>query len=388
LFLIPEIFKIYEGRRNYIFLSFIKFISQKITQWLSPRVYLINMDNTLENIIKEKKTEELARLDAIIIVESLFVDLLDREKDILIRRFGLKGDKGETLEKIGNLHKLTRERVRQIESASIKKIKKLDKLETSVQALKGVVHSLLADHGGLMGRDYLLDILTVICLEINSSLDHNHPDYETRRKIYRNHFDFLISKLLGDHLELVEDSENFNSSVKKKDGDVSHLEELASDLLKKVQGASKTLSTDEILSMLKQLGSYLKNTPKMAADSLADISSIFKSQLFADKAEVINDNKTLYSLIQAIKTLEQNKYGEWGMANWGEVKPKTVNDKIYLILKHSGEPLHFTDIAKKINEMKFDRKEANAATVHNELILDERYNLVGRGTYGLKEWVK
>jgi hypothetical protein len=339
-------------------------------------------------MIKEKKSEELTRLDAISIVESLFSDLLDREKDILSRRFGLKGDKGETLEKIGNLHKLTRERVRQIEAASIKKIKKLEKLETSVATLKNVVSHLLVDHGGLLRRDYLLDILTVICLEINNSLSADNPDYESRRQIYRNHFDFLISKLLNDDLELVEDSEYFNQSVKPKDGDISHLEELAADLLKKVDSSRQTFTTDEILDLLKRLETYAKHAPKLENGPGADISPVFKSQLFPDKAETINSNKALYALMQAIKDLEQNKYGEWGIANWGEVKPKTVNDKIYLILKHAAQPLHFTEIAKKINEMKFDRKVANAATVHNELILDDRYALVGRGTYGLKEWTK
>jgi len=92
--------------------------------------------------------------------------------------------------------------------------------------------------------------------------------------------------------------------------------------------------------------------------------------------------------MQAVKNLEQNKYGDWGIADWQEIKPKTVNDKIYLILKHEGKPLHFTEIANKINEIKFDKKKANAATVHNELILDGRYVLISRGTYGLKEWQK
>ena len=41
---------------------------------------------------------------------------------------------------------------------------------------------------------------------------------------------------------------------------------------------------------------------------------------------------------------------------------------------------------ENINEVKFDKKIANPATVHNELILDNRYVLVNRGTYGLKEW--
>jgi len=160
---------------------------------------------------------------------------------------------------------------------------------------------------------------------------------------------------------------------------------LAEDLLKNVENLKKTYSTEELIELLKQLDSYNKYQEKLKA-SETDLYPVFKSQVFPDKAEIINSNKVLYSLMQAVKNLEQNKYGEWGIADWQEIKPKTVNDKIYLILKHEAKPLHFTEIAKKINDMKFDRKIANAATVHNELILDSRYVLVGRGTYGLKEW--
>ena len=48
--------------------------------------------------------------------------------------------------------------------------------------------------------------------------------------------------------------------------------------------------------------------------------------------------------------------------------------------------MHFEQIAEQINEIGFDGKKANAATVHNELILDDKYVLVGRGLYGLKDW--
>lgn len=343
------------------------------------------MENILEKIIKEKKSEELARLDAIKIVNSLFSELLEREKDILSRRFGLKGDKGETLEKIGSLHKLTRERVRQIEAASVKKIKKLDNLSESVGDLKKTVSGLIAEHGGLIRRDYLLDILTVVTMELDDNNGISEAEYEQNRASYRNHFNFLISKLMSDELELVGEDDSFNASLKLKDEDTSYFRELAEDLLKNVENLKKTYSTEELIELLKQLDSYNKYQEKLKA-SKADLYPVFKSQVFPDKAEIINSNKVLYSLMQAVKNLEQNKYGEWGIADWQEIKPKTVNDKIYLILKHEAKPLHFTEIAKKINDMKFDRKIANAATVHNELILDSRYVLVGRGTYGLKEW--
>jgi hypothetical protein len=361
---------------------------RKAKNQLSYQVHFLYMENLLEKIIKEEKSEEMARLDAINIVESLFSELLDREKDILSRRFGLKGEKGETLDKIGKLHKLTRERVRQIETASIKKIKKLETLESSIAVLKDSVKKLLQENGGLVRRDYLLDMLTVICMEISGGSEAGQEFNEAERQKYRNHFNFLISKLLGDDVELLEGADRFHPSFKLKEEETGHLDELADDLLTKVDELKKTLTTEELLDLLKKLDLYNKHQVKLNPENSTDITRVFKSQVFPDKGELINSNKILYSLIQAIRNLEQNKYGEWGLADWSEVKPKTVNDKIYLILKHEGKPLHFTEIAQRINETKFDKKTANAATVHNELILDGRYVLVSRGTYGLKDWQK
>jgi predicted transcriptional regulator len=48
--------------------------------------------------------------------------------------------------------------------------------------------------------------------------------------------------------------------------------------------------------------------------------------------------------------------------------------------------MHFTEIASEINKNAFDGKIAYAPTVHNELILDPKYVLVGRGIYALSEW--
>ena len=49
-------------------------------------------------------------------------------------------------------------------------------------------------------------------------------------------------------------------------------------------------------------------------------------------------------------------------------------------------PKHFTEIAKLINQSGFSGKKANIQTVHNELIKDKRFVLIGRGIYALKEW--
>jgi len=58
--------------------------------------------------------------------------------------------------------------------------------------------------------------------------------------------------------------------------------------------------------------------------------------------------------------------------------------------------LHFTEIAKSLNEQKevaspliLSRswlKKVEVQTVHNELIKDPRFVLIGRGIYALRDW--
>ena len=82
----------------------------------------------------------------------------------------------------------------------------------------------------------------------------------------------------------------------------------------------------------------------------------------------------------------QNVFGEWGLAEWPEVSPRGVRDKAYLVLRREGKPLHFSDITEHINEAEFSNRKAYVQTVHNELIKDERFVLVGRGLYALTDW--
>ncbi|WP_291259242.1 sigma-70 family RNA polymerase sigma factor [Fusobacterium sp.] len=74
-----------------------------------------NIDHTLEDeIIEEIGRSQLREL----------VEVLDtREKQILILRYGLNGEEIHTLEEIGQTFNITRERVRQIEKKTLKKLK-------------------------------------------------------------------------------------------------------------------------------------------------------------------------------------------------------------------------------------------------------------------------
>lgn len=332
----------------------------------------------LDQIINNYKAEEAARLDAVELVTHLFADLNERERDVLSRRFGLSGLEKETLENIGAAHKLTRERIRQIENAGIKKLRALKDLENRISNLRKVINELLEEHGGLMEREYLLNAL------VNFSAGDLEHDNQVR--LHKNHLEFLISKLLQDQFEEIGDHEQFKSSFKLKYRSLDHLEDLAKELIGKVKETKQILLTDDLINLSKELESFERHAEKFNVAQVLDISNVLGGELFKENADLINSNKYIYSLLQALKDIEQNKFGHWGITDWREITPKTINDKIYLTLKNYGKPMHFVDITKKINEISFDGKEANSATVHNELILDKKYVLVGRGLYGLREW--
>ncbi len=332
----------------------------------------------LDTILENKKAEEVSKLDAIEIINNLFSELSEREKDVIIRRYGLNNGIKETLESIGSAHQLTRERIRQIETTSVKKLQQLKNLKDYLDTLRKVILQLLEEHGGLMEKEYLLNLLVGYSL--------NGFNVKTNEQTHKNYLNFLITKLLFDEFEEINSSKHFLESYKVKYKDLEHLEEITEDLLERIKKAKESHTTDSLIDLITELETYKKHKEKVKTDGSLDIAKFLKTELFEENEEKVNTNKVLYSLLKAAKKIEQNKFGHWGIHNSREIKPKTINDKIYLILKNYSKPMHFAEIADMINKISFDGKKANAATVHNELILDKKYVLVGRGLYGLKEW--
>lgn len=333
----------------------------------------------LDQIINNQKIEEIARLNTVDIVNNLFNELNDRERDILSRRFGLRGNSRETLETVGVAHGLTRERIRQIEVSSIKKIKLLKNINSYLDIFKKTISQLLEEHGGLIEKEYLLNLL------INFSLEGESGKARTD-VMHKNNIDFLISKLMYSEFEELASSKFFRDSYKLKYKNLEHLELLAEEMLLKIEGAKKIFKTGELIDLLIKLEAYNKNRENFDINYNIDISNVLNNDFFDEPLDMINNNKVLYSLLRSLKKINQNKFGHWGINDWREIRPKTINDKIYLVLNDHGKPMHFVEIADRINEVSFDNKKANAATVHNELILDKKYVLVGRGLYSLKEW--
>ena len=49
--------------------------------------------------------------------------LTDRERDVLVHRLGIGGERLHTLEELGKRHKVPRERIRQIEAKALRKLR-------------------------------------------------------------------------------------------------------------------------------------------------------------------------------------------------------------------------------------------------------------------------
>jgi RNA polymerase sigma factor (sigma-70 family) len=69
-------------------------------------------------------------------VKAWLSTLEDNERDILKYRYGLGGDP-ETLEKIGRRFGVTRERIRQIETRALRKLKELGQTE-NIDSLEAI----------------------------------------------------------------------------------------------------------------------------------------------------------------------------------------------------------------------------------------------------------
>ena len=73
-----------------------------------------SLQNPIGDILLEEKKE---------IFKNVLDTLTQRESDILQYRYGLKTDEPKTLEEIGHIYGLTKERIRQIESAALRKLR-------------------------------------------------------------------------------------------------------------------------------------------------------------------------------------------------------------------------------------------------------------------------
>jgi len=257
----------------------------------------------------------------------------EREREIIARRFGLF-DRKETLEQIGELLGITRERVRQLEKSVVSRLRVTAEAGDlpGVAELEARVLEMLKEQGHAARITALSEVLT----EENSKTDQSRVA-------------FLLS--LCPALVTVDEHDDYFQAV---------AEQSIYDNEKAVKAA-----VGKVVDAIKKIGE-----PKPIGEAATALKQ---------------DTKQAEALARISKKLATLN-GVWGLVKWPTVNPKNIRDKIYVILKENTKPMHFSDIADAIKASDFKRKDVTTQAIHNELIKDKRFVLVGRGIYALKEW--
>lgn len=268
------------------------------------------------------------------VTEILSIIEQEREREIITRRFGLY-DRRETLEQIGELLGITRERVRQLEKAILIRLKiaaEDGKIE-SVTTLEKVFIRNLTELGRIARVQDIANRLLA----------------KTADQRECAHVAFIAE--LAPSLTVVGENDSYFHAVGIRDyGDE-----------KKIRTA-----VDEIVKTIKKHGQPL--TIEQLHDQLS----------YEHPSHV----RALASVSKQLAHLKDS----WGLVKWPTVNPKNIRDKIYVILAESGKPLHFSEIASSIKDSSFKRKDVTTQAIHNELIKDKRFVLIGRGIYALDSW--
>jgi hypothetical protein len=257
----------------------------------------------------------------------------EREREIVARRFGLF-DRKETLEQIGEMLGITRERVRQLE-------------KSVVTRLRGA-----AEQGSLPHiADFQAKLLELLheSGEVARVSDLTARLSDTPNREEQARVAFLSQ--LSPQLAVITEDDNFYYSVGVK--------EIRDEKALRARVA-------QLIETIKQLGE-----PK----TIEEIAKAANMDNVAQAAALASISKQLATL-----------NGRWGLVKWPMVNPKNIRDKIYVILKENGKHMHFNEIAGAIKDSDFKRKDVTTQAIHNELIKDKRFVLIGRGIYALKEW--
>jgi predicted Zn-ribbon and HTH transcriptional regulator len=266
-------------------------------------------------------------------IEKIIQDVLatidrESEREIISRRF-----RKETLEQIGELLGITRERVRQLEKAVMQKLR--------ASAEKDLPH---IDEVQAQFIEVLLATGKVARI---TDLSSHLTDENTRLDQAR--VSFLAQ--LSPKLAVIEDNDRFHHAAGQNS-----------------EHNAKAIQTqvEKIIEAIKKIGEP------------AGIDVI--AEKVADKD--VKHVQALSSISKDVATLNNR----WGLVKWPMVNPKNIRDKIYVILHENGKPMHFNEIAKAIKDSSFKRKDVTTQAIHNELIKDKRFVLIGRGIYALREW--
>ncbi len=259
------------------------------------------------------------------IVVRLLASVSQKNREVLERRFGIGRDSAETLESVGQSYGITRERVRQIQ------------------------------------------------------------EYAITRLMTKSGAPMLLSGVFS----------NIEEYIKSKDGAVKE-DDLFSAFVKPDEKAYLALAlrlmpniiiakeTDDLYTRYAVSKSALAEAEASVMNVHVVLDKQGKPISFSDLTKLANEN-----ILSLSKRIRKGPFGDYGLSVWPSITPRGVRDKAHLVFEREHKPLHFREMSSLIDQyFRGDTIEraTHPQTVHNELIKDPRFVLIGRGLYALSEW--
>jgi hypothetical protein len=257
------------------------------------------------------------------ICEDIFQNLTPRKRQILEKRFGVTGENPSTLQAIGDELDITRERVRQIENDAFNMIRETQKaqLEKPFQRF----FDYFEEYGGLREETKLLE--------------------ELGEGKFQNHVLLLLN--LGNDFNKLKETNNFFPFWTPEINNIKKAQDVIENIIKEFK----------------------------KSEALMEIEEVGQKITFNLQVPI------LVSYIDISKFVFQSPSGYYGLVEWPEINPRGIKDEAYLVLKNENKPIHFVKIAQLISDLPFVSKNILPESVHNELIRNDRFVLIGRGIY-------
>ena len=288
------------------------------------------------------------------ITEKVFSPLDDRTKEIMKLRYGLKDGHFHTLESIGNRFNITKERVRQIQQKTMRKLRQ----PIRKKAIKDYLEKLVAQFIiPFIKQSYGI----VTGDEISTFLSKEYSQKEEMQLL--NSF---LAKVYFDNRSF------FTSYLTVVDDDV-----YAVDIPNKI--------------LYKQVIEWAKRQLKKAKKpiSLTNLSDkILKDNLsYTDKATKYFIERFVKRCLLITKDIGRDETDLFGLWEWDYFHPTRLKDMVKRTLFEVGESAHFTQITLLMNELypkkgPFKPRNINATLQR----FNEIFVWIKPGVYGLKTW--
>ena len=284
---------------------------------------------------------DLSQHECPVKLTGLLLDILtEKECKVVVKRYGLDGEERKTLAAIGEDLGVTRERIRQIENYALKKLSR-SACQTNLKELHDWLNNHLEQNGGIVSE-----------ISLNRSLVYKYPDLKDKLPALR------LACVLNERVLWEHNKVDYIPHFRFKNIDFGIVKEITNKAIKSLKKASAVIEENAIFSA---------------------IQAEFR------ESDINLKKETIRACLVLDRRVTVNELGV-SLTEWRHVNPKTLFDKILYVLNEVEEPMHFREIAELIKKRKFDKKPVSTQAVHNELINNPIFVLIGRGIYALKTW--